>query len=305
MIFITFKKVVVHVFVFVLFFFANHTNAKTTIQYNAPLEKNDTQKDYFIVLLKEVCKTLQQLNSSCELVPIDLPMLQHRQLKSLDKGLIDIVWTVTTKERESNYLPIKIPLMNGLIGYRIAVVNKNHADLFTTNYKLNLIKGLRVAQGHDWPDTAILRDNGFNVIETSSYETLYKDTSAGLFDYTLRGVLEVYSEFEKFNQSNVFIDKNLLFKYPSAIYFFVNKDNYILAKKISKALLHLKNTGKFDTLLTEFKNHKLALAQANFDRRIAIELHNKNINIPPVTMPLLPPVTMPLQRGVNSKGYHE
>lgn len=42
-------------------------------------------------------------------------MLQNRQLISLNKGILDVVWTVTTIERETNYRPIKVPLMKGLI----------------------------------------------------------------------------------------------------------------------------------------------------------------------------------------------
>ena len=261
-------------------FSAPGASANVVIRYHAPIEQNDTQKDYFIILLKQVCKTLQEENTHCKLTPIGLPMRQQKQLDSLNSGLIDIVWTVTTKERETNYLPIRIPLMNGLMGYRIAVANKRHRSVFTKNYDLNDLRTLRLAQGKDWPDTPILKANGFNVIGFSRYEKLYRDTSSGLYDYTLRGVLEVYSEFEKFKQPNVFIDQNLLFKYPSAIYFFVKKDNQMLANQISKALTQLKQTGEFDKIFSEFKNHKLALNQAELEKRITIELVNNNITIP-------------------------
>lgn len=257
-------------------FSSEMVHSQTSIKYNAPIQQNDVQKDYFVLLLKEVCKTIETLTSPCALTPVDLPMLQQRQLHSLDNGLLDVVWTVTTKARESQFLAIPIPLMDGLIGYRIAVLNKRHQHLFTEHSDLDKIKRLRLAQGHDWPDASILRQNGFNVIETSWYDTLYKDTAAGIFDFTLRGVLEVYSEFDKFQQDNVIIDENLLFKYPSHIYFFVKKDNVVLAENITKALIHLKQTGKFDVFLTEYESHKLALKKANLQNRQVITLQNNN-----------------------------
>ncbi|MDO6428598.1 transporter substrate-binding domain-containing protein [Thalassotalea sp. 1_MG-2023] len=246
------------------------------IRYNAPVEENDPQKDYFVLLLKEICQLYQEKGTACSLVPVSLPMVLQRQLKSLDKQLIDVVWTVTNKEREAKFLPVRIPLMKGLIGYRIAVVNNKHAPVFQKKYDLMQLKKLRLAQGRGWPDATILQNNGFNVVETAWYETLYKDTALGLFDYTLRGVLEVYSEFEKFNQNNIYIDQNLLFKYPSAMYFFVKKDNIKLANQIQRALEGLIESGRFSELLTRFKNHQQALSQAKLEQRITVELTNSS-----------------------------
>lgn len=264
----------ISIFVLLLLTFGNGEAEELNIKYNAPLEKNDTQKDYFIILLNEMCQQLSSQGHKCNLRPVKLPMLQQRQLKSLNKELIDVVWTVTTKERENNYLPIRIPLMDGLIGYRLAVVNKSNRQYFNLPLQIESLKKLRLAQGHDWPDTVILRNNGFNVIETAWYNKLYKQTSLGYFDYTLRGVLEVYSEFDKFSEPNVYIDENLLFRYPSAIYFFVKKGNVKLADYLTQALSALKKSGEFDNLLREFKNHKVALERANLEKRVIIDLDN-------------------------------
>ncbi|OKY26035.1 transporter substrate-binding domain-containing protein [Thalassotalea sp. PP2-459] len=251
-------------------------NETIIIRYNAPVEENDPQKDYFVLLLKEICQTYQQKGTDCTLVPVSLPMVLQRQLKSLDKELIDVVWTVTNQDREENFLPIRIPLMNGLIGYRIAVVNNKHAPIFQKKYDLAQLKQLRLAQGRGWPDATILQRNGFNVVETAWYETLYKDTALGLFDFTLRGVLEVYSEFEKFNQKNIYIDQHLLFKYPSSMYFFVKKANTKLAQQIQQGLEALIENGRFSELLMHFKNHQEALSRAKLDQRTTIELTNSS-----------------------------
>lgn len=259
-----------------MFLYPNTSYAEQpiVIRYNAPVEENDPQKDYFVLLLKEICQSYQEKGITCSLIPVSLPMVLQRQLKSLDKRLIDVVWTVTNQDRETNFLPIRIPLMNGLIGYRIAVVNNKHAPIFQKKYDLAKLKKLKLAQGRGWPDATILQNNGFNVVETAWYETLYKDTALGLFDYTLRGVLEVYSEFEKYNQNNIYIDQNLLFKYPSAMYFFVKKDNTKLAQQIQQGLESLIASGRFSALLMRFKNHQQALVQAKLEQRTIIELTN-------------------------------
>ncbi|MCF2946977.1 transporter substrate-binding domain-containing protein [Paraglaciecola aquimarina] len=246
----------------------------TSIKHTAPLQANDVQKDYFILLLKKVCEQIKQHGSPCELEPVSLPMLQQRQLTSLNKGLLDIVWTVTTKEREKEYLAVKIPLMKGLIGARIAVLNNQHQNLFNNPNMFPKIKQLRLAQGHDWPDVSILRENGYHVVETSWYKLMYRDIAKNLYDYSLRGVFEIYSEYSHFKQDNLTIDNSYLFYYPSAIYFFVKRDNQNLAAKVYTALLAMISSGDFDKLLYQYPAHKTALEKAALNERKVIRLKN-------------------------------
>lgn len=96
----------------------------------APLVINDAQKDYVIYLLSAVCQIINTQVGECQTEAVPMPILQQRQLNSLNKGLLDVVWSVTNKEREANYRAIRIPLMKGLIGARIATVNSTYFALF-------------------------------------------------------------------------------------------------------------------------------------------------------------------------------
>ena len=42
---------------------------------------------------------------------------QNRVLKEIEKGTIDVSWTMTNKEREERLLPIRVPLFKGLFGW--------------------------------------------------------------------------------------------------------------------------------------------------------------------------------------------
>ena len=257
------------------------TASANTLKYNPPMAENDAQKAYFVALLKRVCEHSNTLGSPCKLEPVKAKMYQQRQLRSLDEGLLDVMWTVTSIQREKDYLPVRIPLTKGLIGYRIAGINNAVNNSFQVNTPLTTIKNLQHMQGHDWPDSDILRFNDFEVSTTSWYSTLYKALDEHHYDVLLRGVLEVTTEFALYNTQHVSIDMHHAFYYPSAIYYFVSKKRPEIANLLFDSLTSLKTTGEFDDFLFNFPPHSRALAQLELDKRKMHLLEN----------PLLPPKT--------------
>ncbi|BDX08151.1 hypothetical protein [Planctobacterium marinum] len=244
------------------------------LKYIPSNDANDIQKIYFVDVLNATCTRANQLGKSCQLEVVETSMYQQRQLKSLDEGLLDVSWTVTSREREANFLPVKIPLTKGLIGYRIAVFNTMFAASFDKGAPLSNIKKLNHIQGHDWPDTKILTANGFNVSPTSWYSTLYRSLDAGHYDVILRGLFEVLSEYELYKTPNIKIDANHAFYYPSAIYFFVSKKRPELADLLMTGLESLIETGDFDKMFLEFAPHATAFETLNLDARKVHYLEN-------------------------------
>jgi hypothetical protein len=236
--------------------------------------KGDPQKAYFVSLLERVCEKASEIDYQCELKRIEGDMHQQRQLKSLDSGIIDVVWTVTSKDREKHYLPVRIPLTKGLIGYRIAIVNNASRMAFSSSSSLQTLKDLKHVQGHDWPDSEILAHNGFNLSTTTWNSTLYKSLNSGHFDVLLRGALEITTEIEIYPNPNLSIEPKNAFYYPSAVYFFVSKKKPHLAALLEAGLMALIDDGSFDTLLFEFAPHKKALDSLLLENRIVHVLDN-------------------------------
>lgn len=274
------KRLIVFYLVIGVQAFSILANANT-LKYNPPMAENDAQKAYFVTLLKRACEHSNALGRACNLQPVNAKMYQQRQLRSLNEGLLDVMWTVTSIQREKDYLPVRIPLTKGLIGYRIAVINNNVKDAFTLNAPLSAIKKLQHMQGHDWPDADILSFNDFTVSTTSWYSTLYKALDEHHYDVLLRGVLEITTEYELYKPVNSTIDMNHAFYYPSAIYFFVAKNRTDIAALLHKSLTSLKANGEFDNLLFSFPPHAKALEKLGLRKRQVHILEN----------PLLPPET--------------
>lgn len=249
-------------------------HAQTNIKYMTHHNEEAQNTSYSFRMLEEVCLIIKRDFGGCNLEPVHVPMLQQRQLKSLNQKKLDIVWTVTTTEREKNYRPIRIPLTKGFIGYRIATTNQKTKHQFNHPKNLPAIKKLHAAQGHDWPDSIILRKNGFTVFETTLVDKIYHNVGRNIYDYTLRGLLETYANNTTVNGKALHIDENLLFRYRSAIYYFVRHEDEELANKIQHALLALIKNGTFDKVFYEFNDHRTIINNAKLDQRHIIELQN-------------------------------
>jgi hypothetical protein len=183
----------------VVFFsvFIAKSYAVDVIKHNGLDESLADNKNYFIdVLQLAIDKSTSQSGPAKRLV-VDIPMEQQRQLKSLDDNILDVMWAMTSIHLEKDALPVRIPLLKGLLGYRVLVVRKDQQQAFSAITQLSQLKQLTAVQGFGWSDVQILQDNGFKVEVSSWYDTIYKSLNSGFYDYFPRSVLEVGAEFKK------------------------------------------------------------------------------------------------------------
>jgi len=217
---------------------------------------------------------------------VSLEMYQSRSLMELARGnsAIDVMWTMTDRERESSgVLPIRIPIDRGLMGWRVLLVRRADLPRWAGVSSLDELRQRVAGQGHDWPDTAILRANGLQVSTSSGYEALFRMLASGRFDYFPRAVFEVDAELAGNRRPELAIVPNLMLHYPAAAYLFVSPRRPELAELLRVGLEKAVADGGLQQLHHE---HFGALIKAHpVSRERVLKLHN----------PLLPPQT-PLQR---------
>ena len=97
---------------------------KITVVYAHEREQAESRLEYPIKLLELALKKAEvdfEMRADVRAMP------QSVAIKRLAAGLnVNVVWSMTTREREEQLLPIRIPIDKGLYGYRIAFVsNKN------------------------------------------------------------------------------------------------------------------------------------------------------------------------------------
>lgn len=251
-----------------------------SVRYPAIANQLDPRSVYPLALLEQA---LAYAETPYLLLSSEEPMSKSRAMVFLREGEeIDVLWSMTSVERELELLPIRIPIFRGLSGYRVSLIHQGNQDAFAAMHAAVTIRRLVYAQGHDWVDTKILRLNGFKVIEAARYENLFSMLQRRRVDAVPRNVLEISDEAAVAAPRNVVVEQNWLFYYPAASYFFVSPDNKQLARDIQQGLEKMLADGSFEQLFMQFFSAQLTELQ--LDKRQVIKLEN----------PLLPAQT-PLQ----------
>lgn len=223
----------------------------TQVRYNLSVDNVDLKQNYFIDLLRLAMEKSQPQYGDFVLNAVMIDMPQRRAIKSVKESELDVVWTMTSIEREQQLKPIYFPLLKGLLGYRIAIIRSEDANKFTDITSLEELQRIPVGQGLDWPDSDILQQQGFTLVRGAE-QSLLTMLNKKRFDYYLRGIHEPWSEL--IDQTDLMVEPNFVIIYPAPIYFFVRQDNDLLAERIEYGLRMALNDGSFDHL---FYNHAI------------------------------------------------
>lgn len=252
-----------------------------TLRYPRRADGDEFRSAYALAQLQ---LALDKAGSPLRLEPSHYSMEQERALVNLEHNdRLDIAWSMTSIEREQRLLAVRIPLDKGLFGWRLALLPKNRAQLLKEVRSLEDLRQFSAGQGHDWPDSDILRGHGLPVRVSSNYGSLFRMLQAQRFDYFPRSVIEIWDELEHPRAKQLVVDPHVLLHYPTAMYFFFSRKRPELAETVRIGMEKAIADGSFERL---FQQHFAAsLQRAQLDQRQLIELHN----------PLLPAAT-PLQR---------
>jgi hypothetical protein len=239
----------------------------------------DARGSYPIALLH---LALEKSGTDYQLVPSGQAMSQHRTLRQLgsNNGL-DVVWTMTSPEREKELRPIRIPIDRGLIGWRLLLIHQDNEQKIQQLDEKQLRTSPSV-QGSDWPDYPILKANQFKVLNSGDFDAMFKMLQAKRIDYFPRSVTEIWPELQQKSGMPLTIAPKWVLHYPAALYFFVQKENSELANAIEIGLLRAIDDGSMQQLFLQ--HFSSAIQQADLKSRTVIKLNN----------PILPTET-PLQ----------
>ena len=193
-------------------------------------------------------------------------------------GNLDLAWTSSDAKMEATVLPIRIPLFKGLLGYRILIINKYDQAKFDRVETLEDLKQLTFGQGRTWADTNILEANGFTVIKTNKYPSLFYMVEGGRFDAFPRGVHEPFGELAQRPELELAVEKNLMLAYKMPFYLFVSKNNPELAKDIETGFNRAIADGSFDEAFMNAPEVKDVIEKANMKNRKVFYIDNPTLS---------------------------
>ena len=104
----------------------------------------DPKQAYYISLLEMAMQKSEPKFGPYKMTPVEIEMPQGRTIKLVEsKQHLDIVWTMTSIERENQLQAIYIPLLKGLMGYRIGIIRQGEQAKFDQVNSLNAFKKIR------------------------------------------------------------------------------------------------------------------------------------------------------------------
>lgn len=250
---------------------SGYAAASTAVIYPRDETPNDPRNEYPVKVLE---LALKKSGGDYQAKASQGVMQQGRAILEIEKAAPEptVMWTMTSKERETSLLPIRIPIEKGLIGWRLPLVMQAKAEQFKDVKSLDDMKKFSAGQGHDWPDTEILRNNGLTVQGASSYAGLFPMLTGGRFDYFPRSISEIWGEADGHKAENIVVDSHVILHYPAAIYFFVSKKNTKLANDLKTGLDKAIADGSFDALFHQYND--TYIKRAKLENRAVIELKN-------------------------------
>lgn len=239
---------------------------------------NETAGDTRFNDLLEIMRTALE-KTTPEFGPFEMEasaekMNEERTLNELKGGkVVNIAWSSTSTDKEKDLLPIRIPLRKGILGYRVALIQADKQAEIDKVTTLAELKKLTIGQGTGWGDVALYEANGFKVT-TAKYDELFKMTAGGRFDLFPRGISEAFAEQEHNVKANpkLAVEKNILIYYPWPYYFFFNKADGALQKRMEAGIRKMIKDGSFDAIFKKYNGK--AVAQANLKGRKIFRIKN-------------------------------
>ncbi|WP_293749815.1 hypothetical protein [uncultured Paraglaciecola sp.] len=212
----------------------------------------DSSTMYFRLLLEKALNETTEEYGAYKLVSMELPYSQDRSLQFLNRvDILDIMHSMSSSKREQQFIAIKVPLLNGLMGKRMLFVHKDSLPDFSKITNANQLRKKIACQGLHWPDSDILEANNYAVTRVVRFEAMFEMLMLGRCDYFPRGIHEIVPEFNEFSKQypDLAIVQNFMLSYPAPVYYFVGLHNKKLAERLELGLERLKINGSFEKML--------------------------------------------------------
>ncbi|MBQ4837700.1 hypothetical protein [Pseudoalteromonas luteoviolacea] len=247
--------------------------ATETIRVRGSQSEYDSTHNYYVGLIE---LAFDKLNKPIR-IQFSPYMVQDRALFELQSNrLIDLYWAGTNQQRESELGVVRIPLIKGLLGYRVFTIHQDNEQLFSQIKSLKSLKNTTLCQGQHWPDTDIMLAAGLSVITNVVYENMFKQVYADRCKAFPRGINEAFSEVKIRQQIMpklmVFDDVILHYRFP--MYFFTHKDNSQLINDLKSGLMLAIKDGSFDKYMQTHPTTKHLFPLSKWDNKTILTIDN-------------------------------
>ncbi|WP_338290895.1 diguanylate cyclase [Planctobacterium marinum] len=240
--------------------------------------KSNDPKENLIAEILKLALSKSANGDSYSFQPLPNAQTEGRSMEMLKEGSMSVMWAGTQIQYEQTLLPVRIPVLKGMLGHRIFIIRQGEESRFSNIDSLSDLQRFPVGQGRFWGDTVVLQHAGLNVVTPVKYASLFPMLEGGRFDLFPRAIHEPWSEVAARPELNLTIEPRVLLIYPFAMYYFVAPDNRALASDIQQGFMRAIEDGSYDQLFYAHPMIKDALSFARLDERVVIRLENPNMS---------------------------
>ncbi|MFM2317959.1 MAG: hypothetical protein RLZZ215_580 [Pseudomonadota bacterium] len=162
--------------------------------------------------------------------------------------LINVVWMGTAQKFEQQLWPVRIPLLRGLVGYKVLLIRKDTQSQFDQIKTERDLANFKALLGLGWVDADIFAHHQLPYVE-GEYSSLMSMLSSGRADYYPRSIFEFNQELDPQKHPTIELEQSLLLHYPLAIYFFVAPNNHALHAALQDGLEKAMADSSYNQLL--------------------------------------------------------
>lgn len=243
--------------------------------------------NYYQDLLQLVLNRTKAEYGAARVELLQPPPLGDYRYLLMKQNFIDVHHFGTSPEMERDLLPIRVPLLGGGLGWRGFIIRKTDRQAFSQIRQLSELKRLAACQGELWPDSDIMRAAGLKVMTAERHDQMLELLRRERCDYFPRSIFEGPVEQKAFAAAypDLEYSTSVLLHYPFAMYYFVNKNNKVLADRLFMGLDKLARSGELLAFLQAHPIAQQVFPLSQFSKSVVFHLEN----------PLLPAET-PLQQ---------
>lgn len=242
---------------------------------------DDVSHSYFVNLLNASLAVTEQQYGPAKVEVLPTQYDQRLILSLLNhEGILDVVASAPTAEREKSFRSSRVPLLMGLLSYRMLLIRKDKLAEFKSITEAAQLQQLRACSAEHWPDTDILLHNQYQVQTGAGFQQLFDMLVSGKCDYFPRGITEGYAELQAFDKHHPELAGQLvafddvLIHYPLAVMFYTSHHNFELAGRIEKGLWQLHQNGQLLSLLKSHPSTARAFPLTQWQGSKVFELTN-------------------------------
>lgn len=234
-------------------------------------------EDYYLALLTAALDATESSYGAYELGFTKEPLSSERKHELLVTGerinVDRLVGFPEQKGARNGLIRVALPLLNGLMGYRILLIRKEDQDRFRSIKTLAELTQLPMGFGKGW-EGHVYKHNGFFVAEPLTMSSLLKMLAGKRYFFVPLSVIEIDDryEIEGARVENLVPEQTLLIYMPLPVNFYVSPEYPKLAQRLTAGLIYIKESGEMDKI---FKAHfGERLHRLHLSERTLIELSN-------------------------------